>query len=341
MKIISIVGTRPQFLKIIALQKKLSDDFDHIVINTGQHFDHNMADLLFLSLNAKLPKYNLNINSFSHGKMVGLMMIQIEQIILDEHPQKILVYGDCDSTLAGALVASKLNIHLIHIEAGLRSFNKNMPEEVNRIVVDHISTTLLCPNEYAIKNLNNENIYDNIHLVENLQLSLLNQCINIDNSSLLFNNGLTYDNFGLLTLHRNYNTTEKMLNLIFNQIDKIKYTILFPIHPKTRHVIKQYNILIPKNILVIDPVNYIEMCTLLNNCSYVITDSGGLQVEAMYLNKKCFTVRSETEWLDTLDYNNYLVTDINMLSNIVKTFILKKIYTPLDVNTNWSNILKC
>jgi UDP-GlcNAc3NAcA epimerase len=311
------------------------------VINTGQHFDHNMSDSLFLSLDAKMPKYNLNINSCSHGKMVGLMMIEIEQIILVEQPQKILVYGDCDSTLAGALVASKLNVHLVHIEAGLRSFNKKMPEELNRIVVDHISTTLLCPNEYAKINLNNENIRDNIHLVENLQLCLLSQCINIGNDSILFNNNLIANKFVLLTLHRNYNTTEEMLNMLFDQINNIEHTILFPIHPKTRNIIKQYNIIIPKNILVIDPVNYIDMCTLLNNCSYVITDSGGLQVEAMYLNKKCFTVRSETEWLDTLDYNNCLVTDINMLSNIVKTFDIKKRYYALDIGTDWSNILKC
>lgn len=339
MKIISIVGTRPQFLKVISLHQQLitSNDIDHIVINTGQHFDYNMSDTFFNLFETLTPKYNLSIHSLAHGSMVSQMMISIESILISEQPDKIIVYGDCDSTLAGALVASKMNICLIHMEAGLRSFNKNMPEEINRIVVDHISNILLCPNEYAVKNLNNENIHKNIYIVDNLQINLLFNCLKKNNMASI-NNNLIPNEYILLTVHRNYNTSAITIAKLFNQLQKNNMTVCFVIHPRMKQIISSINV--PKNIIIMEPVNYVDMITLLFNCNCVVTDSGGLQVEAMYLNKKCFTIRSETEWLDTLDYNNCLVNNIDTLYEHLQSFSIKQLCTKSYNQTDWIKLLK-
>jgi UDP-N-acetylglucosamine 2-epimerase len=311
MKIISIVGTRPQFLKLCPLVKTFKkNNINHKIIHTGQHFDYEMSDELFNIFNIPKPDYLFNRPNLPIVSTIATMMINIENIILDEKPNHILVYGDCDSTIAGALVANKLKINLIHIEAGMRSYNKSMPEEINRILTDHISDLLLCSTIDCLDNLKKENIYNNVYYVGNLQLELLEDCCkNYNNEAILLEYNIEKNNFALLTIHREYNTNDIMINKIFSELKNLKEKIIFPIHPRTKKIIEIHNISIPKNIILIKPVNYLNMTILERNCKFIITDSGGVQPEAWYLDKKCIIMRSETEWLEPLESKNNILYD--------------------------------
>ena len=319
-KIISIVGTRPQFLKLAPLCRQIKNfpQIIHVIIHTGQHYDDEMSKDLFETLDITKPNYLLNINNGTHAEITGKMMIEIEKILITENPNFVLVYGDCDTTLAGALVAKKLEIKLVHVESGLRSFNKSMPEEINRVVTDHLSDILLCPTYYAIQNLKKVNITNNVYYVGNLQLELLKMCLeNYHNISILTNNNLT-NNYILLTIHRHYNTTIEKIKQIFYELSHIETKIIFPIHPRTKKLINDNNITIPNNIKLINPVNYLDMVILQKNCQYIITDSGGIQPEAWYLGKKCIVLRNETEWLDEINNNNNKLFNISTDTNIIK-----------------------
>lgn len=318
MKIVSIVGTRPQFLKLAPLANKFkTSSIEHIIVHSGQHYDENMFNNIFTSLNMDQPDYIFNRSNDTKITTITKMMLDIEQVLLKEKPNKVIVFGDCDTTLAGALVANKLNIYLIHIEAGMRSFNKSMPEEINRILVDHISDLLLCTTNSSLTNLKNENITNNIHCIGNLQLELFDQVKGFyHNISILDNNKLEKNNYVLLTIHREYNTNKTQLNNIFSQLKEIKDRIVFPIHPRTKCIIKLNNIIIPNNIKLIEPVNYLDMNILIQYCKYIITDSGGIQPEAWYIGKICIIMRTETEWVDLLTNN---------------TLFLYDYYTPLNV----------
>lgn len=321
-KIVSIVGTRPQFLKLAPLCHELKkyNNINHIIVNTGQHFDKNMSLDIFDIFKLPNPTYQLNINNMSHANMTGNMMIEIEKILIKEKPNYVLVYGDCDTTLAGAITAKKLELKLIHVESGMRSYNRNMPEEINRVITDHLADILLCPNNNCIENLKKENITNNLHIVGNLQIDLLRQTISeYDNKNILLNNGL--DNYILLTIHRHYNTDPDIINKIFNELKKIDKQVFYPIHPRTKNIIIKNNINIPKNIILHDPVNYQDMTVLMRNCYLIITDSGGIQSEAWILKKKCIVMRSETEWTETLLNNNNILFDINNTSQNLSTFI--------------------
>jgi UDP-GlcNAc3NAcA epimerase len=309
--IISIVGTRPQFLKLVMLSKKFAEhNIIHKVIHTGQHYDNEMSEDIFKVLNIKQPDYILKQNNISSINNLSNMMIEIENILIKEKPEKIIVFGDCDSTLAGAIVAKKLKIYLIHIEAGMRSYNKDMPEENIRIMTDHISDILLCSTIDSIDNLNKENIINNVYFVGNLQLELLDYCCkNYNDETILISNNIKKDNFLLLTIHREYNTNKLMLEKIFNELNKLKENIIFPIHPRTRKIIEINNINIPNNIILIKPVDYLEMTILERYCKCIITDSGGVQPEAWYLEKKCIVMRTETEWIEPLTNNNNILYD--------------------------------
>lgn len=311
MKIISIVGTRPQFLKLAPLSTYFKENhIEHIVINSGQHFDKEMFKDIFETLQIDEPNYNLGIHSQSHSKMTAEMMIEIEKILIEEQPKYVIVYGDCDTTLAGALVAVQLGIKLVHIEAGLRSYNKNMPEEINRVTVDHLADILCCPTPYAIENLKKENITKNVHLVGNLQIDLLRSVIDkYDNINILEKYNVTKNSFILMTIHRHYNTNKLKLTDIFLKLSELKETIIFPCHPRTKILIENEHIDVPKNIILIKPVNYLDMTILERYCKYVITDSGGVQPEVFYLKKPCITLRSETEWIDTVTIGNNIITD--------------------------------
>lgn len=339
MKILTVVGTRPQFLKLAPLSKKFSNiNIDHLVIHTGQHYDKEMSDNLFKVLNIKEPDYLLCKEGNTSIQSLGNMMNKIEEICLKEKPDKLIVFGDCDSTIAGAIVAKKLKIYLIHIEAGMRSYNKDMPEEINRLMTDHISDLLLCSTQDSVEKLEAENITNNVHFVGNLQLELLkNVCHSYRNTLILTENNLTENNFALMTIHREYNTNEKMLKKIFLELEKLDIDIVFPIHPRTNNIIKSKNIYIPKNLKLIKPVDYLNMTILERNCKFIITDSGGIQPEAWYLGKKCVIMRSETEWIEPLKNNNNILYDYKTpLNNFIKDFLKIKI-TKSNIICNSSN----
>ena len=273
-------------------------------------------------------------------KVLGNMMNKIEEICVKEKPDKLIVFGDCDSTIAGAIVARKLKIYLIHIEAGMRSYNKDMPEEINRLMTDHISDLLLCSTQDSVDKLKQENIRENVHYVGNLQLELLkNVCQTYNDTTVLTENNLTKNNFALMTIHREYNTNEKMLKKIFLELEKLDRDIIFPIHPRTKNVIENNNVDIPKNLKLIKPVDYLNMTILERNCKFIITDSGGVQPEAWYLGKKCIIMRSETEWIEPLKNNNNILYDYKTpLNEFINDFFKVKI-EHVDIDCNVSDII--
>jgi UDP-N-acetylglucosamine 2-epimerase len=334
MKLLTVVGTRPQFLKLAPLSKTLDKhNINNVVVHTGQHYDKEMSENLFKVLEIKEPDYLLTRKGETNIQSLSNMMNKIEEICLKENPDKLIVFGDCDSTIAGAIVAKKLKIYLIHIEAGMRSYNKDMPEEVNRLMTDHISDLLLCSTQDSVDKLKQENIKENVHYVGNLQLELLkNVCDTYNDKSILSENNLTENNFALMTIHREYNTNEKMLKNIFLELEKLNINVVFPIHPRTKNIIKNKNIDIPKNLKLIKPVDYLNMTILERNCKFIITDSGGVQPEAWFLGKKCIIMRSETEWIEPLKNNNNILYDYKTpLNEFIKNFLKVQID---EVNIN-------
>lgn len=291
--ILAIIGARPQFIKHASLELALAKKFNISSIHTGQHFDHSMSQVFFDELGMKKPDYMLSVSGGDHGVMTGRMMIELEPIFKAENPDYVLVYGDTNSTLAGALVASKLNITVVHVEAGLRSFNNEMPEEINRIITDRISSILLAPTEEAIKNLNFEGIKKGVFKTGDVMLDTLEIV-----SSKIQADSPNSDSI-LMTLHRPYNVDEpNRLKLIMDNVSAIGKHVIFPAHPRTKKLLDgmgSYD-----NIDIIDPLGYIDMINNLLSAGSLITDSGGMQKEAYYLKKKCITIRSETEWVETL-----------------------------------------
>lgn len=330
MKIITIVGARPQFIKAAVVSRLFSTtkNITEIIVHTGQHFDANMSDVFFEEMRIPLPHYNLCINSLSHGAMTGQMLEKIEVILLKEMPDLVIVYGDTNSTIAGALAAKKLNIKLAHVEAGLRSFNMNMPEEINRILTDRISDILFCPTDNAVENLKNEG-YKNI------------KCKIVKNGDVMQDAALFYLNkakmptfdipkiFILCTLHRAENTDDiTKLKNIFNALEIISQDIkvVLPLHPRTKLILKRIGYEFHNSsIHFISPVGYLEMVWLINNCELVVTDSGGLQKEAYFFKKYCVTLRDETEWIELVN-KGYNVLAGNNTESIIKNihFYLKK-----------------
>ncbi len=314
-KIITIVGARPQFVKAAAfsLALKNSDKFTEKIIHTGQHFDENMSDIFFKQMNIPKPDYHLNINSLTHGAMTAGMLEEIEKILIKEAPDFVLVFGDTNSTLAGALAAKKLNIKLIHVEAGLRSFNMKMPEEINRILTDRISDYLFCPTETAINNLKTEGY-------ENFNCKFLNVGDIMFDAAVFFREHARPPKidipkeFIISTIHRaeNVNDDDKLKSLI-NALNKIseEVTIIFPIHPGTRKKLQNKNIKFSPNIKITAPLGYLEILDLLKNCKLVMTDSGGMQKEAYFFKKHCITLREETEWTELTECGCNILTGSN------------------------------
>jgi len=316
-KIIAIVGARPQFIKHFPFEKAVSDNFDLITIHTGQHYDDYMSKIFFDQMKMQRPKYMLDIGSRGHGAQTGLMMVEIEKIVQEEKPDWMIVYGDTNSTLAGALVAAKMHIPIAHIEAGLRSFNKYMPEEINRVMTDHISSLLLVPSETATRNLKAEGIVDNVEVVGDIMKDLVQMSID-DNviSDRKFEGAYYY-----ATLHRPYNTDEKdRLSYVLQSLNQLDKTVVFSIHPRTINAMSKFGLdrAHYSNISFIDPQGYFDNLSYLYYSKGLITDSGGMQKEAYWLKKKCITIRTETEWVETLDGNaNTLVfDDLSQLSII-------------------------
>lgn len=316
-KICVIVGARPQFIKHAPLELALKSKFELITIHTGQHYDSNMSKVFFDELNIGLPHYMLNVGSSSHGKQTANMLMEIEGVLIKEKPNALLVYGDTNSTLAGALAASKLNIPIFHVEAGLRSFNKEMPEEINRILTDHVSELLFVPSNYAYQNLINEGVSkDKIHQVGDIMYD----CVLL--AKKVLKNRSESSKHILLTLHRPYNTDDYFrLKLILDTLNSLSHKIIFPIHPRTRSILDNNMFRYDEfeNIQFCEPMSYFDMIQLQINSKCIITDSGGIQKEAYFNKIKCITLRSETEWIETLEngWNKLIFNDLNEMQNAI------------------------
>jgi len=326
-KIVTVIGARPQFVKAAALSRVLKsiDTFKEIIIHTGQHFDTNMSEIFFDEMEIPKPHYNLNINGLSHGAMTGQMLSGIEEILIQEKPDYLLVYGDTNSTIAGALAAAKLHIRVIHVEAGLRSFNMQMPEEINRIVTDRISKILYCPTQTAVDNLEKEgfrNFDCDIVLLGDIMLdaALFYKSKADKNSKMLERLELKPDNFMLGTIHRAENTDnpERLENIV-NALNEINQNIqvIVPLHPRTLKIIANSNLKI--EFTVIEPVGYFDMLQLISNCKLVLTDRGGLQKEAYFFNKFCITLRDETEWVELVTNGYNFIVGADMEKIITKS----------------------
>jgi UDP-GlcNAc3NAcA epimerase len=315
LKILTIVGARPQFVKAAALSRAIKKyNIEEVLVHTGQHFDENMAEIFFREMEIPEPKYNLGINSLSHGAMTGRMMEEIEKVLLQEKPSVVVVFGDTNSTIAGALAASKLHIPIAHIEAGLRSFNMRMPEEINRILTDRISDYLFCPTDTAIKNLYNEGFKTFNNKIENIgdvmyDVALYYSRVSEKKSKVIQEQNLGGRPFVLITLHRQENTDDlDRLNSIVTALNILStdFEIVLPLHPRTKNIIEKENIKL--DFSTIEPVGYFDMIELLKNCSFVVSDSGGLQKEAFFFEKHCLVIRDETEWTELVNLGyNYMV----------------------------------
>ncbi len=304
MKLLTILGARPQFIKAGSVSRKIAkfDNLKEIIVHTGQHYDANMSDIFFDEMQIPKPDYFLGIGDKTHGVMTGQMMGKIEEIAIKEKPDVIMVYGDTNSTLAGALAAAKLHIKLAHIEAGLRSFNMQMPEEINRILTDRVSQILFCPTDTAVQNLKNESF-------EKFNCKIVKSGDVMQDGAMFYKKfakkpNLDIDkNFILCTIHRAENTdNEARLRGIFEALSEIakKSQIILPLHPRTKKIIESLNIA-TSNLTIIEPVGYLEMTWFIDSCSFVITDSGGLQKEAFFFKKQCLTLRDETEWVELVE----------------------------------------
>ncbi|WP_318481511.1 non-hydrolyzing UDP-N-acetylglucosamine 2-epimerase [Photobacterium leiognathi] len=328
-KVLTVIGARPQFIKAAAVSKEISKNttIEEVIVHTGQHFDKNMSDIFFSELGIPAPKYQLNISSLSHGAMTGRMLESIEEVILIEKPNFLLVYGDTNSTLAGALAAKKLHVKVIHIESGLRSFNDKMPEEINRKLTDKISDILFCSSETSIKQLKKEGIVKGVFNSGDVMQDAVELFSKYTNKQ----KEKEKDNYILATIHRAENTdNKKILSEIFIALNKINENkkVVMPIHPRTRKIVDDLGIEV--NFELKEPVGYIEMLGLIGNSDLVITDSGGLQKEAYFKNKNCVVVRNETEWDELVEcgYNKLVGTN--------KENIIKAVFTEFEKITNFN-----
>jgi len=354
MSIITIVGARPQFVKAGTVSRALrSAGLKEVIVHTGQHFDYNMSQVFFDDMEIPKPDYNLEIHSLSHGAMTGRMLEAIEKVLVTEKPKVVLVYGDTNSTLAGALAAQKLGIPVAHVEAGLRSFNMAMPEETNRILTDRISTYLFCPTQVAVNNLKAEgfdNFGCNIHIVGDVMLdaalyygersaqkSKIVRALNLD------------PNFVLATMHRQENTdSPENLKGIIDALNTIhdERQVVVPLHPRAKKIIEGSGLKV--NFTTVPPVGYFDMIELLKHCALVITDSGGLQKEAFFFKKGCVTLRAETEWTELVEggFNilaganpSQILTSYNQIMNKYQNFSVN-LYGIGDASSRIADVLK-
>ncbi len=325
MKILTVVGARPQFIKAAAVSNVVRKQHKEILIHTGQHYDENMSKVFFDELKIPKPDYNLEVGSGNHGHQTGTMLIKLEEIYLKEKPDLVLVYGDTNSTLAGALCASKLLIPVAHVEAGLRSFNMNMPEEQNRILTDHISKFLFVPTTSATENLKNEGITKGVHNVGDVMFDAVLHFKGLaeEKSNIIDNLKVNKNEYILTTIHRAENTNDiNRLKNIIEALNESGKTVILPMHPRTKKYINDYGLKFSENIKVIEPVGYLEMINLEMNSQKIVTDSGGVQKEAFFLKKPCVTMRDETEWVETVQngWNKVVGTDKNKILDSIVSF---------------------
>lgn len=341
-KLLTVVGARPQFIKASALSSEVlkHDLFEEVIIHTGQHFDTEMSDIFFNELGIPKPKFNLGVGGGSHGENTGKMIIELEKVFITEQPSAVVLYGDTDSTLAGAIAASKLHIPVVHIEAGLRSFNKRMPEEINRILTDHVSSILFTPSASSQEQLLAEGVSsENICISGDIMFDATLKFGRIAKQQASKEVRMQVDNnskYALLTLHRAENVDYKeRFESILNNISLVEFPVLFPIHPRTANRLEQFNLNLPTNVVRLDPVGYFSMLYLEKNSSVILTDSGGVQKEAFFSKVPCVTLRDETEWVELIDLGvNFIVGDnmtkfttaISKIEHIDKSVYSENIY---------------
>lgn len=324
MKIITVIGARPQFIKAAAVSRVIRPKIEEKFIHTGQHYDENMSDIFFKEMSIPKPDYNLGVGSGSHAKQTADMMIGIEKILLDEKPDYLMIYGDTNSTLAGALAAVKIHIPVMHVEAGLRSFNNAMPEEINRILSDRISELLFCPTETAVRNLQNEGITRNVYNIGDVMCDAVkfylrsakmqDRGAHFKRLVPLFDTAIPHlENWYLATIHRAENTDSvSKIETVLDAFEQLELPVLFPVHPRTKGLVqtvltkKRY-----RNTVFCQPMGYVDMLYFSSHAKKIVTDSGGLQKEAYIMDTPCITVREQTEWVETLAGNHNILAHLD------------------------------
>ena len=335
MKVVTIIGARPQFVKAAPVSRELRKRHTEVLVHTGQHYDHAMSQVFFDELGIPAPDVNLGVGSGPHGAQTGAMLEKIERVLSSDPPDWVLIYGDTNSTLAGALAAAKLLIPVAHVEAGLRSFNRAMPEEINRVMADHVSELLLCPSEGAVTNLAREGIGRGVHLVGDVMSDTLDwvmQRIDASPPPVLKHLGLSDGAYLLCTVHRSENTDNvERLSGIVTALAGLEERVIFPVHPRTRKAMESKQVQTSANVSLIDPLGYLEMMVLARSARMVLTDSGGLQKEAYWLGVPCVTLRGETEWTETVDagWNVLAGSDTERIVSAVRHFARPALRAPL------------
>ncbi len=323
MKVVTVVGARPQFIKAAAVSRVMRNYVTEVLVHTGQHYDSNMSDVFFEELDIPRPDYMLGVGSGSHAKQTAEMLVRLEELYLKEKPDFVLVYGDTNSTLAAALAASKILIPVIHVEAGLRSFNRAMPEEQNRILTDHISEYLFCPTQTAVGHLKSENILQNVYQIGDVMCDAvhfylgkaekISRDVFMKKLCFLFHWDKPLESWYIVTVHRAENTgNESALKEILGAFEMFEAPVIFPVHPRIRnfveHLMNQNRY---QNICFVEPLGYLEMLFFTSNAIKVVTDSGGLQKEAYMMHRNVVTLRNQTEWVETLEGNHNILCTID------------------------------
>ena len=321
MKVLTVVGARPQFIKAAPVSRVLRKTHEEFLLHTGQHYDDAMSDLFFRQLDIPAPDRNLEVGSGPHGAQTGAMLAGIESVAIEQRPDWVLVYGDTNSTLAGALAGAKLHIPVAHVEAGLRSHDRRMPEETNRVVADHVSSLLLCPTQTAVANLAREGVTEGVEMTGDVMHDAFLQNIEVAERScrILDDLRLTAGSYALLTIHRAENTEQpERLKAILEGVAASGMLAILPIHPRTRGVIGD----VAENVRIVDPVGYLEMLVLEKSAEVIVTDSGGVQKEAYFAGRPCVTVRDTTEWTETVDagWNVLVGSDSRAIASAMREF---------------------
>lgn len=325
LRVLTVVGARPQFIKAAPVSRVLRARHEEFLLHTGQHYDVDMSDVFFTQLGLPTPDSNLGVGSGDHGAQTGAMLSGIEAELKSYQPDWVLVYGDTNSTLAGALAAAKLHHHVAHVEAGLRSYDRAMPEEINRVVADHLSDLLLCPSETAVSNLAREGIRDGVSLTGDVMYDVYVRSLDLARREcrIVEELGLAAGQFHLLTVHRAENTDDHgRLRSILTAVGAAGARTVFPVHPRTRAAVHAAGITPPDNLLLVEPVGYIEMLALEDAAQVVLTDSGGVQKEAYFAGKPCVTLRETTEWPETVaaGWNKLVGADSDAILEASRSF---------------------
>ncbi len=325
LKILSVVGARPEFIQAMSVSRAIRKNHQEILVHTGQHYDYKMSQTFFDELGIPVPDYNLEVGSGSHAAQTAEILVRFEEVVRKENPDVVLVRGDTNSTLAGALVAGKLHIPVVHVEAGERSFDRRMPEEINRLVADQLSSAYFCVSQTAVKQLAAEGITNNVFWVGDVMLdaNLANRSLARQKSTILSTLGLASEQYALVTVHRAANTDDPArLSNIVKALSNVGELVVFPVHPRTRGALVKVDTHIGENIRLIEPVGYYDMMVLEEHARIIATDSGGVQREAYFMQKPCITLRDETEWTETVQvgWNKLVGVNVELITHTWNTF---------------------